>query len=199
MRFPIKSVGAVALICFFLGFCLQAQAQKNLSKLLDELQKPETSGQAAQQLRTLAKSRLPVRRYLASHLGSIIDATPPSGPIPPVPWVNAVELAVEFKVAEATPALAKQIQYNTNAGSLSEPGIAGYPAAEALAKIGDASIPALQKLLQTGTELERTNAVYVLLTIDSARAVAILRQTASENSDPGGWPGAPRNRSVSCL
>jgi hypothetical protein len=155
-----------------------------LSRLFDDLSRPETSGQATVRWQKLAESSLAAKRYLASHLGSLIDVPLPNDTISPTPWVNAVGLAVEFKLGDVAPALAKKILYNTNGGAISEPGISGYPAAEALAKIGDASIPALQNLLQDGTEFERTQAVYVLLTINSPRSKAVLHRIASQNRDP---------------
>ena len=62
-----------------------------------------------------------------------------------------------------------------------------YPAIGGLAGVGKPAVPVLLKTIGKGeTELERENAMYALMTIDSghpAEAIGLLRKTADAEPD----------------
>jgi hypothetical protein len=159
-----------------------AQSRPSPSELLQELQSEQTTDRARDELLTFRKSDPLVREYLAVHLPLMIESGPSSATRPGYPcrtWRNAVELASNLKIAETAPALARWIAVkDINPW----PGIGLYgnkleinPTAIALSIIGDPAIPALRRVLGSGSPDEHTLAVHALSTIGTPKAKAVLR------------------------
>jgi hypothetical protein len=105
---------------------------------------------------------------------------------PAQPWCNAVRVAGDLKIAEATRALAKWIGLNTG-GTVTlaeETRLELNPAAKALAQIGEPAIPALGGVLERGNLAERQVAIYALKLISSPHAKSVLRQHLGREVDP---------------
>jgi hypothetical protein len=159
-----------------------AQSPPSPSELLQELQSDQTTDRARDELLRFGKSNPAVREYLAAHLPALIESGPSSATCPGYPcqtWRNAVELAHRLKIAETAPALARWI---TVKDINPWPGIGSYgnkleinPTAIALISIGDPAIPALRRVLDSGSPDEHTLAVRALCTIGTSKAKAVLR------------------------
>jgi hypothetical protein len=137
-----------------------------------------------------------VRRYLAAQLPPMIDLGPKSCPPSQIedlfdrlhscPWDNAVELAGSLKISETASSLARWINWRNN-GPLStsmEAQLIFYPAAKALAEIGDPSVPVVQRVLNSGSSEEHARAVRVLCIIHSPKAKAVLQDDLPHETDP---------------
>ena len=115
--------------------------------------------------------------------------------------LEAIHRVGEMKAAQAISALIplltfrRTIEAENQAGEavvleihLAPPGEL-YPAINALSQIGQASLPALVKVIQAhdGKSLESENASYTVMAIfrdDPARAVKYLRKAAAKSSEP---------------
>ena len=171
--------------------CTSAQSNSPLSELTQRLESEQTTDAARDELLKRGKSDPEARRYLAVRVPPLIDSGPGAGKCPENPcraWTNAVELATNLKIGEAAPALARWIAVKeVNPW----PGIGPYggkldtnPAALALASIGDPAIPALEKVLDSGTSDEHALAVRVLGMIHTPKAKAVLRDDLQREPDP---------------
>jgi len=162
---------------------LFASTGPQFTALLQELQTPESSDQAAAKLLKQAKADPEARKYLAANLPPMIE----KGPVKCPTWGNVVQLAGDLKIAEAAPALAKWIGQSTGIGTVTltqvlrlENDLAG----KALAQIGDPALPVLNDVLKNGSLSQRTAAVYALRMIASPSSKNSLRLHVNEETDP---------------
>ena len=151
--------------------------------LFRELQLPDATDQATQQMLDLAQSDSTVRPYLAKRLPKMVEMNPyRSFSV----WRNEVRLAGELKIAEAAPALAKWIAVTGDEG-IGTPlpsALETSPAAKALSQIGNPAVPALKSKLAGGKWQERRLAILVCQAIGSPSAQDALRQHLSGEPDP---------------
>lgn len=162
-----------------------AQTRPTTSALFRKLESAQTTDQAAQQLLKLGKTSAMARQYLAVHLPPLIEAGPQSSVSV---WGNAVYLAGELRVVNATPALAKWIRVRVGGpvtGLSQEINLRHNPAAAALARIGNPAIPALEGPLEQGDLNERWEAVYALDLIGSPKARSVLHKHAAHEPNAG--------------
>jgi len=170
---------------------MSAQGQAETQALFQQLQRRQTSGEAAAQLLKEGRNDAKARQYLASHLPALIEADP-RDPRPQwhdvmrLEWYNAVQLAANLKLGEAAPALAMWISYRTDQGvtGLSHDySLQPNPAALALVQIGDPAIPSLQGLLAHGKNIEPWLAARALDLIGSPAAKSVLEDYVSHGQD----------------
>ena len=162
---------------------ISAQQPLQISDIFRQLQQVETTDQATEQLLKIAKKDPTAKRYLAEHLPLLIE----QGTVDSAAWRNSVCLAGELKIAEAATSLGKWIGVDAG-GFITKTTILNLdnnPAAKALVKIGDPSIPVLNKVLQNGGKKERTRAIYALRLIHSPVAKAALSQHVANEADSG--------------
>ena len=186
----ILTVALLARVCCAPG--TSAEQQPNVQQIFRQLQSEETSGNAEILLMKLGRDDPRARQFLALHLPAMI-ATDPRATTPEAyekhdtlsaTWCNAVELAAELKIAEAAPALAKWVGLSKDPSmSLGSGELFQHPAAIALVKIGDPSVPALTSVLNEGAEYQRSSAADALIEINSAKSKAVLRKYISEGHD----------------
>jgi hypothetical protein len=164
---------------------LVAHAQTNLSDLLAKLQIDESSEQAARQLVKLGKSDGAARAYIVLHLPRLIEQKPQyfSGS-----WENAVRVAGELKISEASVALGKWVgadNMGPNEITLAEvEKLATDPPAKSLAQIGQPAIPTLLTVLHSEKVLARRDAILALRMIGSPQALGAIRDQATHEADP---------------
>jgi len=169
----------------FLSLPAQASVGQENSQvvlLVQQLQISQSTDIAAEHLLGAAKSDLQTRLYLARQLPSIIQ----EGPKDPIqPWLNAVRLAGELQIAEASAALAEWIGFRTGGTlSLGQWARLEYnPAAKALAQIGDPALNSIKAVLQRRALQERQLAVQTLIMIASPAARALFRNHVSQEPD----------------
>ena len=167
---------------------------QSVSDLFKQLQSPQTTDQASDQLTNLAKSDARIRTYLAQRIPALIDAGPqyfqphvPDAAVqyPGPVWQNAVMLASELKLAETTPALVKWVSVSTSPVMTlaSATQLRDNPAGQALIRIGDPSIPALRDGLERGNSHERWDCARALVQIGSPRATNTLRDHVTHEPD----------------
>ncbi len=181
MRSSVKLLVALATLsslCQVGGHVAAAQVQPSVPELFRRMQTSKTDDEAARKLLELGDSDPAARRYLVDHLPPEIAKGPNQVP----QWRDEVRLAGELKMAEAAPALAKWMSVR-DSNVLSEPHPDDSPAVAALVQIGDAAIPALEKLLKRGTQTERWQAMDTLDWIGTPRAKAALRGYARNGHD----------------
>jgi len=162
---------------------LGAQNPQQAQQLLARLQSAQSSDEATEKLLRLGSSDPNVKQYLASHLPAILIKGPRDSS---QPWMNAVRLAGELKIAEAVPALTKWIGLNTGGPlTLAQEGRLDTNApAKALVQIGNPAIPALSAVVNHGSLSERWNSAYALNLIRTPQAKAVLRDHVSREPDP---------------
>jgi HEAT repeat protein len=179
MRTAKRLVAAITCCIFLQSSAFPVHDQPGLAALVQNLESPQTTNDAAEQLMKLGKSDPKVREYLAIHLPQMIEKD--SGG----PWMNAVHLSGALKIAEATPALAKWLTVD-NVGEITTAGfikLENNPAGKALAEIGDPAIPTLIGVLVHGSLRERRYALYALNLIGSPRAKKTLRTHLKREPD----------------
>ncbi len=185
----ILTVALLARVCCAPG--ISAGEQPNVQQLFRQLESDETSRTAEIRLTKLATDDPRARHFLALQLPAMI-ATDPRGTHEyyekhltlSATWCNAVNLAAELKIAEAAPALAKWVALSDYPPlSFGSGEIYHHPAAVALIKIGDRSVPALTSVLYEGDKNQRSNAADALMAINSAKSKAALRKYASQGHD----------------
>lgn len=114
--------------------------------------------------------------------------------------LEAIQRVGEMKAAQAISALIPLLTFSQTIEAENQVGEAiveihlvppgeRYPAIKALSQIGQASLPALVKVIQAhdGKSLESENASYTVMVIfrdDPARAVKYLRKAAAKSSEP---------------
>ena len=168
-----------------------AEQQPNVQQIFRQFQSEETSRNAEIQLMNLARGNPRARRFLALQLPVMIAKDPRGTPeyyekhlTLSATWCNAVELAAELKIAEAAPALAKWVGLSKDPSmSLGSGELFQHPAAIALVRIGDPSVPALTSVLNEGAEYQRSSAADALIEINSAKSKAVLRKYSSQGHD----------------
>jgi len=162
---------------------ISGQQPSQISDLFRQLQQIETTDQATEQLLKVAKEDPITKKYLAEHLPLLIERGTVHSPV----WRNSVRLAGELKIPEAAAALGKWIGVDAG-GFITKTTLLNLdnnPAAKALVKIGDPSIPVLNKILQSGSKKERTRAIYALRLIHSPVAKMALSQHVANEADSG--------------
>lgn len=192
MRTSCKCITALVLFVWWLGpgvQCVVAQSHPTATELVQNLQSEQTTDNAKKELVRLGKSDPAIRQYLTLHLPPLIESGPGDWSCSGhhcQEWKNAVELAGKLKIGEAAPALAHWVNWR-------EPGPTGlslearlvfYPAARSLADIGDPAIPALQRVLDSGSPEEHARAVRVLCIIHTPKAKAVLRENLPREQNP---------------
>jgi hypothetical protein len=199
MRTLAETTVAIAILGFWSCFGasnITAQTHPSTSELVKRLQSPKNTDDARKQLLRLGNSDPDVRRYLAVQLPPMIERGPKSCPPSEIedlvdrlhscPWDNAVELAGKLKIGEAAPALSPWINWRNN-GPLStsmEAQLIFYPAAKALAEIGDPAIPVVQRVLNSGSSEEHARAVRVLCIINTPKSKAVLQHDLPHETNP---------------
>ena len=198
MRISSKVVATIALLVLSSGpgkHWVMAQSHPAASELVQKLQSDKFTDDARKQLLQLG-SDPDVRQYLAVHLPLLIERGPKSCPPSEIvdslakshscPWYNAVELAGNLKINEASSALAPWINWRNNGPFLPtmEAQLIFYPAAKALAEIGDPAVPVLQRVINSGSAGEHARAVRVLCIIHTTKAKAVLQDALPHESDP---------------
>jgi HEAT repeat protein len=183
MRTLLTAAAILSCSILMVDLASLAQGSNQVQTLLQQLQSAQNTNEAAEKLLKLASSDSKVREQLAVQLPAILDKGPQD---PAQPWVNAVHLAGELKIAEAAPALAKWIRMNAGTGTLSlsrEARLIDYPAAQALVQVGTPAIPVLVGVLDHGNLYDRWNAVYALNLIGSSPAKTALRDHLKREPD----------------
>jgi hypothetical protein len=170
--------------------CILAQSHPTAAELIQNLQSPQTTDNAKNELLKLGRSDPEIRQYLTVHLPPLIE----SGPGSPdcsghhcQEWNNAVELAGKLKIGEAAPALARWINWRNPGAPVGlslEARLVFYPAARSLADIGDLAIPAVQHALDHGNADEHFKAVRILCIIHTPKAKAVLQGVFPTESEP---------------
>lgn len=199
MRTLVAMIATTAVLGSWSGLgnhCAMAQNHPSVSELVQKLQSDKTTDDARKQLLRLGKSNPEVRHYLADQLPPLIERGPKSCPPSQIedlfdrlhacPWDNAVELAGSLKISETASSLSRWINWRNN-GPLStsmEAQLIFYPAAKALAEIGDPSVPVLQRVLNSGNSGEHARAVRVLCIIHTPKAKAVLQDDLPQETDP---------------
>jgi len=153
-----------------------AQVASKADDLLRQLGSPETSARAAESLIRLGSSDQTARAYISVRIPALIYSDPD---INFSEWSNAVRIAGELKIAQASKALGTWVgdrRLWPPETELSD----GYtlrndPAAKALSQIGNPAIPTLVVVLN-GNVRARRSAVRALEIIGTARAIAALRK-----------------------
>lgn len=161
----------------------RAQAPLQVSSLMQELQSPQKTDGAYEQLAKLGKSDSSTRQYLVLHLPAVVEKGPQELA---QPWVNAVSLVGDLKITEASLALAKWIGINSGDGTITLARVAKLETSapgKALAQIGDPAIPTLIGVLQRGNLSERWNSVFALNLIGSPSAKNALRDHLRREAD----------------
>lgn len=185
----ILTVALLGRVCCAPG--ISAGQQPNVQQIFRQLQSEETSRNAEIRLMKLATDDPRTRHFLALQLPAMI-ATDPRGTHEyyekhltlSATWCNAVDLAAELKIAEAASALAKWVALSSEPSlSFGSGEIFHHPAAVALVKIGDPSVPALTSVLNEGAEYQRSSAADALIEINSAKSKAVLRKYSSDGHD----------------
>lgn len=174
-----------------------AQNHPTVSELVQELRSEKTTNMAREQILKFRKSDPTVRKSLAASLPLLIkmgpDSCRPSTSLNETrwhscPWYNSVELAGEFKIGEAVPALGPWFSWSKYDGVIvglsSELSLEPYVAARALAKIGDPAIRTVQSFLESSQPQEHYRAVRVLCMINTPKAQAVLRDDLPHELDP---------------
>jgi HEAT repeat protein len=153
-----------------------AQVASKADDLLRQLGSPETSARAAESLIRLGSSDQTARAYISLRIPALIYSDPD---VNFSEWSNAVRIAGELKIAQASKALGTWVgdrRLWPPETELSD----GYtlrndPAAKALSQIGNPAIPTLVVVLN-GNVRARRSAVRALEIIGTARAIAALRK-----------------------
>ena len=199
MRISCKMFATFAVLGLWsgAGYSIRAQTHPAAAELIQKLQSDKTTDEARKEVLQLTASDPNIRRYLAVDLPVMIQAGPESCPQSDIvdldakwhscPWYNAVELAGQLRIDEAAPALTRWINWRTTSmvvSPSSEAKLTFYPAARALYKIGDPSIPALQGVLNSGSTGEHGRAVRVLCIIRTPKAKAVLQDDLQRELDP---------------
>ena len=156
--------------------------------LFKRLETPETTDQATEQLLKLAANSSEMKKYLATHLPSIIDKGPTdAGGKAERPWINATRIAGQLKLVEAIPSLVKWFSFETGGTiTLGQAARLEYhPAAKALSQIGDPAVPSLERILSNANLDYRKIAVLALTLIGSNKGYSVLRAHVPHESDPG--------------
>lgn len=161
---------------------LEAQLASN-EALFQKLESEQTTGEAFERFLKLGKKRLDVREYLATHLPDRIAAGPENRA---KVWDYEVNLAGLLRINETIPSLTRHIDqsvprdFSTLSG---QENLADYPAGRALGEIGDAAIPALSSVLQTGDYQKRWVASHALNMIQAPAATDALSNHLPHESD----------------
>jgi len=165
------------------GSRAQAQSKPTVGELFEKLESEKTTDEAAVQLRRLAKSDPAARQYLVVRLPPMIE----QGPKPhSSAWRNAVQIAGDFELVEAAPALAKWLGLDTGSEISDmhrEAKLEHSSPGKALFQIGDPAVQYIQAVLAHGTSRERWTAVYVLNRIGTEKARAAMREHLPDESD----------------
>jgi hypothetical protein len=173
-----------AIVIFLIAHCVAiGQQRQPVTDIFERFLAPKTTDKAAQQLLRRAKSDPAARKYVAEHLPSVIEKGPKEAD---EPWLNAVRLAGELKMSEATSALTRWVSLQTH-GTVTMATWARldrYPAAKALSQIGTPALPALAGVLEHGIAEERNAATRALDLIGSSEAKNILQKHLNEEQDP---------------
>jgi hypothetical protein len=197
MRIPSKIFASIAAFacwnCLFVHL-IMAQRRPAPSELVQKLQSEKTTDEARKQLLQVGNSDPEVRRYLAAQLPPLIQRGPKSCPPSEIvdltarwhscPWYNAVELAGNLKISEASSALAPWIGWRSGGPFLPtlEARLVFHPAAKALAEIGDPAIPVVQQALSNPKD--HYPAVRILCIIHTAKAKAALQEDLPHETNP---------------
>jgi HEAT repeat protein len=164
----------------------------NISTLYGQLLQSSETNSAARQIAQIAKNDAAARSYLASRVPSVINGDRSEND--PV-WANAVRLAGQLKIAEAVPALVQALSKPAVAGGYDSTatGVATSTTitklvydivGRALADIGDASIPALARILANGDFDARRRVFWILVNIESPAANQALRDHLPNETNP---------------
>jgi hypothetical protein len=178
------AIALLSLVSCVPGF--SAGQQSDVRQIFQQLQAEKTSEKAEIQLIILGRDDPRARHFLALHLPAIIATDPRGTPDLTLSrtWCYAVDLAAELKIAEAAPALAEWVGLSKDPGmSLGSGELFQHPAAIALVKIGDPSVPALKSILNEGAEYQRSSAADALMEINSSKSTAVLRKYVSQGHD----------------
>jgi len=181
-------LAVIPMALILVGQVCGAQSPTQFETLFEQLEAPATADQAAEQWSKLAKTNPDARKYLATHLSTLIEHVDVhNGWVGDKPWENALRLAGELKLVETAPALAKWLGIETGRGDFigfntflrledNSPG-------KALAQIGDPAIPAVEAILSHGNQTERLRAVYILKLMGSPKARNALQAHMSSEPD----------------
>jgi HEAT repeat protein len=155
---------------------------KSLKVLFNELQEDATTDNALRQFLQRSPNDLGVKKFLSQHLPPVLDQPPKSYET----YVNSVQLAGNFKIAAAIPALIKVITgASINGSTLAErERLDSFPCAKALVQIGEPSIPALSEALDGPSSEKHWFAYRALYLIGSPAAISALRDHVNREPDP---------------
>ena len=168
-----------------IGVCTPNTQQRptDMGKLLTALNQPDTTDEAAKTILDLAAKDPSVRPSLAQKLPLMIQKSATDSV-----WVNAVRLSGELRLSEAVPALTKALSHcSVSKGTVT---LAEYMRLDtdlvgnALAQIGDPSIPSLTEILRTGSKSQRHRATLILLKMNSSLSEKTLKDHLFHEGDP---------------
>jgi HEAT repeat protein len=182
---------AMKIFCLFfalfirIGVCTPNTKQRttDIAKLLAALNQPDTTDEAVKTILDLAAKDPSVRPSLAQKLPAMIQKSATDSV-----WVNIVRLSGQLRLPEAVPALTKALSHpGVSKGTVTlgeymrlDTDVVG----NALAQIGDPSIPSLTEILRTGSKSPRHRAALILLKINSNLSEKALKDHLSHEADP---------------
>lgn len=171
----------------------QRSATPDIQVLFQELQETTTTNEATVKLAKLGRENRTAREYLAVHLPPLIENLPAlaakiaPGAVRADVAGNVIQLAGDVKLREAVPALVKVLPKDEPGGSFtmgSWERLENDPIGKVLAKIGDASVIPVSRLLGDPDSDTRWRAALILLNIGSPVARRALRSHIPKEQDP---------------
>jgi len=162
-----------------------AQESKEIHRMFVQLNQPETSDAAANQIvGRVEKGAVADRDYVVERLPGMIDK-----PMRDKVWSNAVLLAGSLKAASAIPSLIRVLPTTPFQSPVTMPfaddlTLQYDPVGAALKEMGDTALPEIVKLLEHGDRTTRIRAARILWNIDSAASRKALRDDLDRETDP---------------
>jgi HEAT repeat protein len=174
----------ISLALAVLGTNPAAPSGSDIRTLLAQLNEPSMTDGAAREIVQVASKDPAARKHIAQQLPRMI-ARPETDEI----WLNAVRLAGKLKATEAIPSLRKAISRGLLGGPANmtfsrEIDLDDDIVAKALSEIGDAALPTVTELLNSGDPKERRRAVLILRNMTSPAAHKALQNRLQYESDP---------------
>jgi hypothetical protein len=179
----LRTLGLVIATLSF-GMALSAQSESGPAALFQQLQLRDTTDKAREALFTKGTLDRQTRAYLSSNLPIMIEKGIKGATHQ---WRNAVILAGQLRIVEATPALAKWIGLDYFGGDITMAQVERLetnPAAKALSIIGDPAVPTLKTVLEHGSVHERFYAYLALLDIDTVAAREAIHSRLDKEDAP---------------
>jgi HEAT repeat protein len=170
-----------------LGLAATGQGRLDLDKLLAQLRDYRVSNDAKLALLDRAKTDAAAKEYIAERLPALLESYGGGKDLRENgAWGDAAQLAGELKVAAAVPILCRRIDVATNllGGGNFTYNFFNRAAVQALIRIGPPAVPAVIKVLDSGSSLQRQEAAHVLAGIGTDGAWRALEEHLQTETDP---------------